>query len=95
MAELIAMAATRAILGWLKNRYIDWATLNRFKAEYDSLPDKRRRPGPKLRKAIRALESGSAEDARDTIKELSDELLDIGGGWLRIGEALAEALSCL
>ena len=42
------------VLAALFSEAVDYHTLAKFEQQYEALPDKRRRPGPKLRKVHRA-----------------------------------------
>ena len=57
---------------------IDHHTLNVFKDKYEQMKDKRRRPGPTLRKVIDLLERGDVSAARAVMKEAGKELVDCG-----------------
>lgn len=79
------------LIKYLKDKAIDHITLGRFEDAYEKLPDKRKRPGPKLRRVISAMRSGQARDIRDEIKSLTDECLDIPECY-ELGMALANLL---
>jgi hypothetical protein len=42
-------AAVTQLAKMVINKQVDYAMLQQFKEQYEQLPDKRRRPGPKLR----------------------------------------------
>ena len=51
--------------------------LGQFEAQYAALPDKRRKPGPKLRKIINMMKDGApGGEVRKVAKELYDEMSD-------------------
>eukprot|EP00983_Pelagomonas_calceolata_P113278 1159967-Pelagomonas_calceolata.AAC.5 len=77
MAELLGIAAWWAFKALVHKGIeygIDWHTLNKLKAEYEKLPDKRKKPGPAFRKFIRRCEQG--ENVREAAKELAKECAD-------------------
>eukprot|EP00741_Cyanophora_paradoxa_P004639 tig00000821_g4502.t1 len=55
---------------------IDYATLKQYEEEYEALKDKRKRPGPQLRKVLTLLRSGEAEQARKLLKEMGGEFAE-------------------
>lgn len=72
---------------------IDHHTLNVFKDKYEQLKDKRRRPGPTLRKVISLLEDGNVREAREVMKMAGKELVDCGVSELaNAGRAILDAL---
>eukprot|EP00241_Pyramimonas_parkeae_P009231 CAMPEP_0114239898 /NCGR_PEP_ID=MMETSP0058-20121206/8724_1 /TAXON_ID=36894 /ORGANISM="Pyramimonas parkeae, CCMP726" /LENGTH=90 /DNA_ID=CAMNT_0001352147 /DNA_START=668 /DNA_END=940 /DNA_ORIENTATION=+ len=85
--DIIAMC----VIKYLKNKAIDHYTLGKFEDAYENLPDKRRRPGPKLRRVISAMKSGLASDIRDEIKSLTDDCLDLPE-YYELGMAMANLL---
>jgi hypothetical protein len=76
------------------NKQVDRYMLQQFIDQYERLPDKRRRPGPKLRKVISVLQSGEMEMARDELKELAHECLGLNAEpeWLEVGQMLLNML---
>jgi ADP-ribosylglycohydrolase len=73
----LTMIAVALVKKYLMHKAIDYAMLQRFKDEYQRLPDKRRRPGPKLRRIIQLMEDGASGGMiREEIKELYDEVSD-------------------
>jgi hypothetical protein len=87
-------AAVTQLAKMVINKQVDYAMLQQFKEQYEQLPDKRRRPGPKLRRVIAMLESGEMSMARDELKSFAHECcgLNEGPGWLELGQDILSML---
>jgi hypothetical protein len=89
LANLIVSSAIK----WLAGKAVDYATLGAIKDAYNRLPDKRRRPGPKLRRLIHMLESGAAREVRAELKDISEECLSSNVSELiQLGNNINDAL---
>lgn len=73
-ALFVAVVKHKAITG-----FVDHVTLGRFKKAYNSLEDKRRRPGPRMRKLIEQIDDGTPfDEVREEIKDMLTDMANCG-----------------
>jgi hypothetical protein len=95
LAGWVFKAAVVEITKMVVNKQIDHMLLQQFVDAYERLPDKRRSPGPKLRKVIAVLKSSEVGQARAELKSFARECMGLTDepGLLDLGVELLNMLA--